>query len=278
MPTRESAMNALRERVARARFDLRERLSMPMVVRDDGRDYRFSCVSYEEWVRAESLLYKEPGTMRLLHSELRPGDVFYDVGANMGIYSVPAAVAVGPEGRVFAFEPHVANAESLLRNVRANGLQDRVKVLSCALNDAVGFFEFHYDQLLAGTSQSQLGSERDAFGRTLRPEASELKFATTIDELLGAGAIAPPTVVKIDVDGNEVLILRGMRGLLEGADRPRAVQVEVNVEGGEELLRLMSECGFELAERHYTEAFQTALDGGADPAAIPYNGVFRPRG
>jgi FkbM family methyltransferase len=277
MPSRQVVLHVLREKGARARFRLRDRLAKPMLLRDDGREYRYACASFDEYVRAESLFYKEPGTIRLVREELREGDVFYDIGANMGIYSVPAAVAVGKRGRVYAFEPHVANAESLLRNVSLNGLQDRVQVMSCALNDSPGFFDFKYEQLAPGTSMSQLGSDRDAFGRELRPEASELKFATTVDELVAGGAVEPADVVKIDVDGNELRILRGMRRLLEEPNRPRAVQVEVNVEGGRELVGYMEECGFECAERHYTEGFQGAVDSGADPSEIPYNGIFRPR-
>jgi FkbM family methyltransferase len=263
--------------LTRVRLELRDRLSKTMTVRHGDAEYTYRCATLDEYQRAESLFYKEPGTFRLITAELRPGDVFFDIGANMGIYSVPAAARVGADGAVYSFEPHVANARSLLENVVNNGLQDRVRVLTCALHESSGFFDFKYQDLTAGSSMSQLDSDRDAFGRPLEPVASELKYATTVDELIAAGAVKPPDVVKIDVDGNELLVLRGMRALLTGGAPPRAVQVEVNVDEREELEEFMASSGFELAERHLTEGIQRLVDDGADPASQPFNGVFRPR-
>ena len=277
MIRREHLERGLKKRAATARLGLRGRLTKTMVVNHDGHRCVFRCGSLDEWIRVESLLYKEPGTIELLRTELREGDVFYDIGANIGIYSVPAALAVGPTGCVVAFEPHAANFESLLRNVGANALTDRVRALSCALHDAPGFFDFSYDELEPGTSMSQLHSQHDTSGRRLSPEAVESKYATTVDALLESGLVPRPDVVKIDVDGNELLVLRGMGGVLGDGPRPRAVQVEVNVAEADALLAFMDESGYELAERHHTEGVQQALDAGADPGAIPYNGVFRPR-
>lgn len=274
-------LGSLAERIrggrARTGFRLRERLSKTVTLRHDGAEYSYRCSTFDEYLRAESLFYKEPGTFGLITAELRPGDVFFDIGANMGIYSVPAALRVGAGGGVYAFEPHVANARSLLANVVINGLQDRVRVLTCALHESSGFFDFKYQDLTAGSSMSQLGSDRDAFGRPLEPVASELKYATTVDALIDAGAVRAPDVAKIDVDGNELLVLRGMHALLTGDSPPRAVQIEVNVEERDELEQFMSSSGFELAERHLTEGIQRLLDDGADPSSLPFNGVFRPR-
>ena len=265
-----------RGRRVKTRFALRRHLGRPFVVEAGGETYRFACGSLDEYVRAHSFSWKERGTLAWIRDELRPGDVFFDVGANIGIYAIPAARKVGPDGRVYAFEPHVVNASSLLRNVGLNEVAERVRVLSCALNDGTGMFEFKYSDLEAGTSMSQLDADVDAFGRTLRPVAAETKFATTVDALIEQGAVRPPALVKIDVDGNEIRVLQGMRGLLTGSSRPRSIQVEVNPAERDELLSLMSDVGYELAERHYTEGAQRMLDRGDDPATVPVNGIFRP--
>jgi FkbM family methyltransferase len=257
---------------------MREALVRTTTVRDDGHEYRFRCRTFEEYMRAATFAAKEPGTVELLRSELRAGDVFYDVGANVGIYTIPAALRVGDRGCVFAFEPHLGNAYSLLDNIRANGLERRVTVVSSALHEAVGFFEFRYRDLGVGSSMSQLESSVDAFGEEFVPDATELKFATTVDELVRSGATAAPAVVKIDVDGNELQVLRGMSDLLRGGQPPRAVQVEVNVGERDELLALMDDCGFGLAHRHHTEYFSRRVQAGDDPESLPFNGVFRPVG
>lgn len=266
----------VRARAAHLRLGVRERLAKTMRLRDDGLEYTYRCATFDEYNRAASLFYKEPGTFAWIAGELSDGDVFYDIGANMGIYSVPAARRVGAEGLVYAFEPHLANAERLLTNVLANGLQDRIRVVSSALHETSGFFEFKYRDLTAGTSMSQLESDRDAFGRALDPVASELKYATTVDDLVEAGTVRPADLVKIDVDGNELLILRGMRRLLTGERPPRAVQVEVNVDERAQVEEFMESCRFELAQRHLTEGIQRLIDGGADPESLPFNGIFRP--
>ena len=266
----------LRERRTNLQLEVRERLPVFVRVRDGERTYTFRCASSQEYRRATTLFTKEPGTIRWIGSEVRPGDVFYDIGANIGIYTIPAGYRVGSEGRVYAFEPHVANVSSLLRNVAANDLSDAVSVISCALHSASGFFDFNYRDWTAGSSMSQLGGEVDPYGVPIELRGKELKMAVTVDELIERGMIEPATAIKIDVDGNELLILEGMQALLAGRRPPRSVQVEVNPNEAEELQEHMRSCGFEEAERHYTSAGERALRDGEDPSRLHYNAIFRP--
>jgi FkbM family methyltransferase len=266
----------LREQRTYLQLEAREHLPVYVKVRDGERRYTYRCHSWEEYGRATTLFSKEPGTVRWIGAELEPGDVFYDIGANMGIYTIPAAHRVGDGGAVYAFEPHVANVVSLLRNVACNDLQDRVKVLSCALHNTSGFFDFNYRNWTSGSSMSQLEGEVDPYGAPLDLVGSELKVATTADELVERGMIKPATAIKIDVDGNELLILQGMQALLSGTDPPRSVQVEVNPGEREELHAYMESCGFEEAERHLTASGEQALRDGYDPNRLHYNAIFRP--
>jgi hypothetical protein len=103
-----------------------------------------------------------------------------------------------------------------------------------------------------------------------------LKHATTIDSLVETGIIRPPDLVKIDVDGNELMILRGMRRVLQGSHRPRAVQVEMNHRFKDELLAFMEACQFRLEARHHTLAGKKEIAKGRDPESIAYNALFRP--
>jgi FkbM family methyltransferase len=235
------------------------------------------CESIQEYGRAVTMFSKEPGTLEWIDSSLRPGDVFYDIGANVGIYTIPAASQVGPEGAVYAFEPHVANCKSLLENVSRNGLKGRVKVISCALHNATGFFDFNYRDWTQGSSMSQLEGHLDPYGEELRLVGTELKFATTLDRLVEQATILPPTAVKMDVDGNELLILEGMRGILTGDSPPRSIQIEANPEDQDALLGVMDAFGFELTSRHYTALGAQALEEGRAPELIAYNGIFSPK-
>ena len=261
-------------RPSRLRYRLAQALVQRVTVTDDRFAYTFVCSSPVEVSRARTLLTKEVGTVRWLESQVREGDVFYDIGANIGLYSVFAARRLHGRGRVYAFEPHLENAVSLLRNIQANGLDDLVTVVSSALHDHGGHLEFNYHSLEPGSSRSQLTHNVLPLGQVFEPVARELKAAVALDDLVGAGVIERPDLVKIDVDGNEPWILKGMRTLLSDPAGPRSLQVEVQTDGGQEVLRFLDELGFEEVERHYTASGERRVGLGFDAGQIAYNGVF----
>jgi FkbM family methyltransferase len=125
---------------------------------------------------------------------LKSGDVLYDIGANVGFYTVLGSSIVGPEGAVYAFEPMPRNLEFLRRHVAINRLEN-VRVIDAAVSDREGTATFDDSQHPSMGSLSESGS---LTVRTLR-----------IDDLVSAGEIRPPTVVKIDVEGAEGLVLEG---------------------------------------------------------------------
>lgn len=253
---------------------LRSQLVQVIAVQDGTYTHRFRCETpYESW-RARTLLEKEEGTVRWIRQCVQPGEVFYDIGANIGLYTLMAACRVGASGMVYAFEPHVANVQSLMHNLGLNNVSGQVKVLSCALHDTEGFFDFNYYAAEPGTSMSQLNDARDSHDRPFRPAFAEYKYGVPLDKLVAAGAVQPAHHIKIDVDGNELLILRGMRQLLMGNLAPRTIQVEINARHKDELYALMSQLGYRLAEKHFTLHGKKQIAQGADPETVGYNAVF----
>lgn len=254
---------------------LRNQLVQQIDVDDGQFHYRFRCETpYEVW-RARTMLEKEEGTVRWIRGSVRPGEVFYDIGANIGLYTLLAGKRVGRQGMVYAFEPHVANVQSLLYNVSQNELAGHVKIMSCALGDQEGFFDFNYYAAQPGTSMSQLHDTRDSDDRQFQPVFAEYKYAATIDGLIAQGSIRPADHIKIDVDGNELLIVRGMRALLSSAKPPKTVQVEINARHKQQLYQLMNELGYLLSEKHFTMSGKKQIASGHDPESIGYNAVFR---
>jgi len=79
------------------------------LVRDsvDGVSYHFEADSFEAYQRGRLFLEKEPRTIKWLREALKPSDVFLDIGANIGIFSLFAGKHIGPQGHVFACEPHL---------------------------------------------------------------------------------------------------------------------------------------------------------------------------
>jgi FkbM family methyltransferase len=262
--------------LARWRYRLRMKLSHRLRVGDGALKLRFICNSELEEYRARTLYTKEEGTIKWIREHVKPGDAFLDIGANIGLYSMVAAQCVGPTGAVYAVEPHLVNFQSLLRNIAENNFQDRVRAFSCALHEKSTLLEFNYYSLDPGSSMSQLGSSRDAEEQDFTPVACEHKQAVAVDDLIASGAMRPPNHVKIDVDGNELLVLQGMRKLLTGSTAPKTLQVEINRRYKVALFDFFSELGFELAESHYTLAGKTMIAAGKNPDDVAHNAVFRP--
>lgn len=243
------------------------------VVKVDG--LRFVCSDALEVWRAKSLLTKEKGTIDWLRRNLRSGSVFCDIGANIGVYTLYAARLVGESGTVVACEPHIANAASLIRNVLSNRFEDRVKVITCSIGDSDEVADFNYNLINPGSSGSQLGHSNDENGKSFTPVLVETKSVVTLDTLLMTRSVIPyPTLVKIDVDGNEALVLRGMTRLLLSDRAPRSIQVEVHSSTKDQINKVMEESGYRFVRRHYTENGLARIQSGENPAVVPHNSIF----
>lgn len=146
----------------------------------------------------------EPETQRLLGAWLRPGAVFYDLGANVGFFSLIASQLVGREGHVYALEPSPVAAGALRANVTLNRLSN-VTVIEAAAGREDG--SARLDPVDDEASQSaRLLADGEPGGLTVR--------MVTIDTLVRDGA-RPPDVVKIDVEGAEEEAVHGMRATLK---------------------------------------------------------------
>jgi len=233
----------------------------------------FGVDNYRDFQRAITIKFKEEGTFKFITKNVKPNDVFLDVGANIGVYSILAAAKLGLAGKVVSIEPHSINFSSLLKNIALNNKSATIYPLNIALTSKRSFQPFNYYQLDSGSTGSQLGkSGYDNFH--FREKVTEIKFATSIDELVDTDIIPVPTLIKIDVDGLEYQIVQGMVSLLKSEKRPRLVQIEINLEYKNEIIGLMSECGYKLREKHYTYRCSLLISSGIDPDTLPFNAIF----
>jgi len=125
---------------------------------------------------------------------IREGDIVYDIGAHLGYYTMLASQAVGPSGRVFAFEPRPVNVLCLRRHLRLNRC-DNVEILQVCVGDRSGGARF---DTRCGTGRGRLSADGNLLVETV-----------TLDELVVSGRLPPPSFVKIDVEGAEKLVLAG---------------------------------------------------------------------
>ena len=199
--------------------------------------------------RAASVLSKEPDTIAWLDG-LTDRDVLWDVGANVGAFSLYAAARA--QCAVLAFEPSAANFFVLTRNVQLNRMSDRITAFCVALSGSTGLGALNLDSADLGTAMSQFGRVGDAsrYSSQSQPLWHGM-IGFTVDDFLATFGAVFPTHLKLDVDGLENPILRGARATL--ADRRlRSAMIELSVSHEaerQEALALMRGCGFELASQ-----------------------------
>jgi FkbM family methyltransferase len=216
--------------------------------------------SYVGFVTGEA----ERSVQEALARIVKPGDVVYDLGANVGFFTLVCARLVGPGGAVYAFEPMPANVATLRHNVAINGLEN-VHVVECAASSSTGsatllishWSAFHR---LEGKDQFRSEQEFKDTGRMTVP-------TITIDDFVDRDGVSPPTLVKIDVEGAELAVLQGMARTLDRLQPVLLCELHWN---NAEYAELVESLGYEAR----------SLDGSSSVAAGHYNEhtVAVPRG
>jgi FkbM family methyltransferase len=141
-----------------------------------------------------------------ISAAVRPGAVFYDIGAHVGMMTLGSARLVGESGRVVAFDGDPENVERLLINSERNGFQARIRVVHGAVwsrtaNNGIRFRR-------GTTARSQGGVEADGNRPVLGSGEAITVPAITLDDFIAAGTPSPQ-LIKIDVEGGEYEVLRG---------------------------------------------------------------------
>jgi FkbM family methyltransferase len=178
----------------------------------------------------------ESAVQEAMIRHLGRGRVFYDVGANLGFFSLLAAHISGLDaGRVYAFEAAPDNAEAIRVNAALNAIAN-VEVLAVAVSDHAGRGRL---QVVDDQSWSKLVDygEHPFTERVIEVEL------VAIDDLVASGRLPPPDVVKIDVEGAELAVLRGMRETIE-RHRP-AIICELH-DTHADFVTFMVRCGYRL--------------------------------
>ncbi len=179
-----------------------------------GKDISFYVPNGPCLWRVNTLRTKEPWTLEWIDT-FQPSDVLWDIGANIGLYSLYAAVVKGV--RVFAFEPEAANYRVLNENIRINNMQDNINAFSIAVSDKHTFGQLKLSKIETAASGHQ-------FNGNNRPAFKQGCISYTMDMLYGA--LGQPDHIKIDVDGLEPLVIAG--GLDKVLAGVKSIMVEID--------------------------------------------------
>ncbi len=170
----------------------------------------------------------ECGMQRRMAKEVSLGATFYDIGANVGFYSLLAATLVGA-GKVYAMEPLPSNVAYLRRHLELNRVTN-VDVMEMAISDEVGTVPFEAE-------------ETRAMGR-IGAKGNVLVETTTLDVLLNEGKIAPPDCIKMDIEGAESRALTGARECFERY-RPKLFLATHGRDVHDDCCKLLKSWGYE---------------------------------
>lgn len=167
--------------------------------------------AYQAWM---AMGIYELDAAQFVRDQLNPGDVFYDIGANAGYFTLVGAKAVGPRGRVIAFDPVPQNVRTIREQIHLNGLGAYCRVEPFAVLERSGPAGFILAEQIARSRFEQVHvSELAGGGERIEVEG------LTLDAYVREHPL--PTLIKMDIEGAEVLALRGGAELLRDSNRPR---------------------------------------------------------
>jgi FkbM family methyltransferase len=203
-----------------------------------GKAMRFATTGSSSKKRIRTLFSKEPITLAWIDS-FAEGETLYDIGANVGMYTVYAAVM--RNANVYAFEPEALNYAELNKNIYLNDLQDRVLGYCLALSDVdkvdrlllsdfgLGISYHDFDEN-SWTADKQFAADWVVSRENRRPQGA---IGFKVDSLV-RGGLPLPDHIKIDVDGLEHRVIGGM---LETLREPslKTVLVEINFDNPKNL-------------------------------------------
>ena len=194
--------------VGRLPARIRSGLAPRRTVRSRGLAFTLQCTNWITEFRWASFNQKEPETLDWIDRTLRDGETFFDVGANIGVYTIYAALR-RPLARVVAFEPEYANLHLLRDNILENRLQDRIEVYALALGNRTGLSQLHIQDATPGAALHTESAEPLAVTRTHKPVIWREGISVyTLDAFCREVGVWPHCL-KMDVDGTEPEVLEG---------------------------------------------------------------------
>ena len=209
-------------RLAVLALRIRRSLSVKKPLRVEGTQLQFTAESWLELRRSQNV--SETWTADWVRS-LPESTVLWDVGANIGVFSLLAAENPNVD-KVVAIEPAFFNYTSILRNTLLNGLTGKVIVLPVGLGETSALLDFNLQNLKSGGSMHSFDQIFAFKDRSVDPAATFGCLCYRLDDLVAVRGLPFPTHIKIDIDGRESAVLRGGDKVLHD-DRVRGLQIEV---------------------------------------------------
>lgn len=190
---------------------------------------------------------KEPKTVAWIEQVIAPGDVFYDIGANVGAYALIAHAHTKGKVISYAFEPNPFTFVSLSRNIVNNNAGGAIIPMCIALSHTTTISSFTYSHMSPGSAQHVLHNSLQTANNDVQPV-----LVYTLDECIQTFSLPTPNAMKIDVDGVEKDVLAGATQTLSQKSL-RSVIIEIDITDQSyvtDIESILSKAGFTLKEKH----------------------------
>jgi FkbM family methyltransferase len=226
-------------------------------VQHNGISMFFSVPNELNYFRVNTFSSKEPETLDWIDT-LKPGTVLWDIGANIGLYSVYAAKR-GLE--VVSFEPSVFNLELLARNINLNHLEKEITIFSYPISEKNGLNTMKFSSKQMGGALSSFGETFGWDGKEFENNFSYQTLGFKLDDINSKFNLKIPNNIKIDVDGIEHLILKGGIKTLSNID---SILIEVNdnfLDQAKNCQNILEKSGFKLITKLNSQLFKNSNEG-----------------
>lgn len=237
----------------------------------NGVSIKIETSNVREFSRVTSYVTKEPETISWLDTYFGSGGVLYDVGANIGQYSLYIALKSKGKVHVYSIEPESQNYAALNRNIYLNNVSDYITSLCLAIADRtrIDSFNVHGD-LRAGEAIHQFGSTVNACGISFNAIHRQGMLGVSLDDLHFLYGLDFPRCVKIDVDGLESAVIRGASKIINDA-RLQSALIEITEVPGRKaevdfIYDVFKNAGFGLAKKVPAQVH--------DPNYPSFNAIF----
>jgi FkbM family methyltransferase len=213
-----------------------------------------------QW-RIETFFTKEPETLEWIDSfNDNKKIIFWDVGANIGLYSIYAALKYS-DIEIISFEPSTSNLRILSRNISINKLEEKIKISQLPLTkDQNQYLMFEESEFIEGWAMNTFGEGIDFEGKSMQPKNRYKIFGTNINYLIENNILSIPNYIKIDVDGIEHLILEGASDHLDNS-KIRSISVELNENFKVQVnsvLKIMDKFNFRFKHKKHASMFDNS--------------------
>ena len=206
--------------------------------------------------RVKTLFNKEPDTIEWINNfKTHSGNdfIFWDIGANIGLYSLYCYAVHEKKSKIFAFEPSTSNLRVLSRNIYINNFEKDVIINQLPLTNKPNLFlAMKENEFQEGVSLNTFGENFNFEGKDYISKNEYSILSSSIDYLINNNIMSVPNYIKIDVDGIEHLILDGGKNTLKNKTI-KSILIEVNEnfeDQKKQVDKIMNECGFKLMQKY----------------------------